>query len=245
MILISNVGASQIVNRQFVRGVNFDVHKSDIIDTVLSKLRSYYENDTDGILKRVGKIHGINLKNKKKLEDFIINMEDDLSIILDIEDNWGALNISKDYGVSISQLLGKNLEFAGYGIANSGKNGDAYIDFVFKNEYLSSVSGSLATTVDYSIFSGFNYDNNELSAASANLRKNFGDYTFKQYVTTWNSCSTNPENVPMIEYTIKSDKRYNAILTFEYGIYQKKISKNVCRASGNHLTRINFYISKK
>lgn len=237
--------SAQMVNRQFVPGINFDSDKYKVIATVLTRMRTYYENNTDGIIKRAGKIHGINLKNKKKLEEFLINMEEDLATLLDITDDWTSLDLTTTYGVALYTLLGQNMEFAGYGSANQGKRGTGVVNYTFKGDKIATVSGSLEITKDYAIFSGFNYDNAHLTEAAANLRVNFGNFTFRQYNNIWNSCSSNPENVPMVEYTITSDPQYTAILTFEYGIYQRKISKYECRAIGNHLTRISFTVCRR
>lgn len=242
--LIRISGTAQTLNRKFIEGINFNTSKSEVIDIVLEKMRNYYETDREGIIKRASKGFKKNLKKKSTLEEFIINMEDDLAALLDANNDWGSFDATLKYGISISKLLGSDLQSHGFGKANEGKMGDGYIYLVFKDEYLSSIRGGLATTKDYAIHSGYNYDNTHLADAANVLRKNFGGFTFRQYSNIWNSCSTNPETVPMIDYTIvDTDQELSALFTFEYGIYQRRLSRSQCRSAGNHLTNITFSIS--
>ncbi len=239
-------GTAQTLNRKFVAGINFNTSKEEVIEMVVEKMRHYYETDTDGIIKRAGKGFNKNLKNKNNLESFLLKMEEDLAALLDENDDWRSFDATLKYGIAISKLLGSDLQSYGFGKANEGKASEGYAYLVFEDDYLSSISGGLSTTKDYAIHSGYNYDNTHLAEVANVLRQNFGSFTFRQYTNTWNSCSSNPETVPMIEYTINDTKEeLSAVFTFEYGIYQRKLSRSECRSIGNHLTRLSFSVSRR
>lgn len=239
---------AQQLNQEFVDGISIGTRKSVVIDIVMSQLRTYFETDTDGVLSFIRKKYKVNIKNKNKLDAFITSMQDVIRTQLQTNENWQTVDSYSKYGVGINKVLGHNMTFPGYGKSGSGKNGDGHCDLSFKNEYVSGIYGSLDITRDYSIHSGFNYDNNHLANCANVLRNNYGSFTFKQGSTTWNSCSTNPENVPIITYYFNSDDDYAATFTFTYGIFQRKVVggyRYQCVASGNHLTNIAFSVSQK
>ncbi len=238
---------AQNLNREYLPGINFGTPKSVVIDTITSQLKTYFETDTDDILKFVRKKYGVNINNKKKLGSFITAMQDDVRTLLQTSPDWLTVDTHKKYGFFISKILGKHLMVPGYGKAGVVKNGSGNCELTFKDDYVSGITGNLETTKEYTLFSGFNYDNAHLSSSANVLKKNYGEFTFKQSSTIWNSCSTNPENVPIINYFFNNDDDFSATFTFTYGIYQQKIagSKSQCRAAGNHLTSIDFSIFEK
>ncbi len=248
LCLFNSAVKAQKLNQEFVDGISIGTRKSVVIDIVMSQLRTYFETDTDGVLSFTRKKYKIKINNKNKLDAFITSMQDDIRTQLQINENWQTVDSYSKYGVGINKVLGHNMTFPGYGKSGSGKNGDGHCDLSFKNEYVSGIYGSLDITRDYSIHSGFNYDNNHLANCANVLRNNYGSFTFKQGSTTWNSCSTNAENVPIITYYFNSDDDYAATVTFTYGIYQRKViggHRYQCVASGNHLTNIAFSVSQK
>jgi hypothetical protein len=238
---------AQQLNQEFVDGISIGTRKSVVIDTVLSQLRTYFETDTDGVLSFTRKKYKIKINDKNKLDEFITSMQDDLRTQMQTNDNWQTIDSYRKYGVAIPNVLGYNMTFPGYGKSRSGKNGNGSCDLSFSNEYVSGIYGSLEMTRDYSVHSGFNYDNNHLANCANVLKNNYGSFTFKQGSTTWNSCSTNPEHVPIITYNFNSDHDYIASFSFTYGIYQRKVigNRNQCVAAGNHLTNIAFSVSQK
>lgn len=241
-------GSAQNLNRKYVDGINIGTRKSVVIDTVMSQLRTYFETNVDGVLSYNRKKYNINLSKKNKRDAFITSMQDDLRTQLQTTENWQKIDSYRKYGVAINKVLGYNMTFYGYGKSRTGRNGHGYCDLIFKNESVSGIYGNLELTTDYTIHSGYQYDNNHLANCAGVLRTNYGNFTFKQGSTTWNSCSTNPEHVPVITYYFNSDQDYLATFTFTYGIYQRKVtggSKNQCVAAGNHLTSIDFSISEK
>lgn len=238
---------AQNLNHEYVDGISIGTRKSVVIDTMMSKLRTYFENDVDGVLSFNRKKYNVNLSKKSKRDAFITAMQDDLRTQLQTTENWQTIDSYRKYGVYISKILGQNVTFPGFGKSRTGRNGDGSCELYFKNEALTVIYGSLEVTNDYSIHSGYNYDNNHLANSADVLRKNYGSFTFKQGSAIWNSCSTKPEHVPIITYNFNSHDDYVATFTFTYGIYQRKIAGNnsQCVVAGNHLTTISFYIAEK
>lgn len=236
---------AQRLNREFTPGIRIGTPKSVIIDSVMEKLRRYYENNTDGILKFVRKKYGV--KNKK-IDGFIIRMQEDVRTKLQSSDEWQTIDTYFDYGTYLSKVLGKDIRFPGLGVNQAQKNGDGYLDFVFKKGYLQGIYGNINVTKDYTIYSGFAYNNTSLANIAETVRKDIGTFTFKQTSTTWSSCSTNNENVPVISYYFNDDYEVAATFTYTYGIYQRKVVggyRGQCVAAGNHLTSIAFTIVDK
>ena len=239
---------AQELNQEFVAGISIGTRKSVVIDSIMSQLRLYFERDTDGVLNFTRKKYGVNIKNKNKLDAFITQMQDDVRTMLQTSDNWQTVDSYRKYGFAINKVLGRNVGFSGYGKRGEGRNGDGYMDVYFKDGYVSVMYGSLDITKDYSIHSGLNYDNNHLTSCAAVLRNNYGNFTFIQSATTWNSCSANPENVPVITYNFNTDEEYIATFTFTYGVYQRRLTggaNSQCIAAGNHLTNIAFYVAER
>lgn len=217
LIFLSVAANAQRLNREFTPGIRIGTPKSVVIDSVMKKLRRYYENNTDGILKFVRKKYGV--KNKK-LDGFIIRMQEDVRNKLQSSDYWAPIDTYTAYGVYLSKVLGKDIRFPGLGANQALNNGAGYLDFVFKNGYLQGIYGNVEVTKDYTIYSGFAYNNASLANIAETVRKDIGTFTFKQTSTTWSSCSTNNENVPVISYYFNDDYEVSATFTYTYGIYQ-------------------------
>jgi hypothetical protein len=243
ILLIALLADAQNLNLRYHESINFNSSKEEVIEIVLTQLRSYLQNDINGSATYLKKKKGINIKSGKNKEKNFSKLEEDIYMLLELEDNWSQEPLYRPYNLLLSNILGSNVTMPMF--AGAGIKGAATFMVSFSRGYVSAVYLTKQTTPDYSIYSGFPYSNEHLADVATKITKQLGPFTYRQGYNTWNSCSTNPENVPVITYFITNGK-YAAEMVTEYGVRQQRIAgrKGACRAVGNHLTSVTMRITK-
>jgi hypothetical protein len=242
LLLCAGMNAQKL-NYEYVKGIGWSTSKSQAIEVVVQNARAYFTNDVGGIQTTLRKEKNLKVKGKN-LEGFLTEMEGDLRAMLQASDHWDEVDTYTKYRVYLGDIIGYTLLIPGWSQANTGIMGKGTVTYRFDDGFPVSMSASLQTTRDYTIFSGYPYSNEQLAIATDYLRSTYGNFTHKQYTSSWNSCTSNNEPVYTVIYDFKSEY-YDATLTTEYGIYQKSTGayKGACYAAGNHLTSISLTVT--
>jgi hypothetical protein len=242
LLLCAGMNAQKL-NYAYVKGIGWSTSKSQAIEVVVQNARAYFTNDVGGIQSTLRKEKKLKVKGKN-LEGFLTVMEEDLRAMLKASDHWDSVDTYTKYRVSLGDIIGYTLQIPGWPQANTGNMGKGSVTYRFYDGYPVSMYASQEVTRDYTIYSGYPYNNEQLAHVSAGLKDNFGNFTHNQYTTTWNSCTSNNEPVYRVVYDFKSED-YDATLTTEYGIYQKLTGayKGACYAAGNHLTSVSLTVT--
>ena len=240
-VITSLLSTAQTINRKWTNEIYFDASKESLIKTVIKKVKDYYLNDEDGIIKKMQKQKKVKLDKMEKRIEFLARIESVIEATLTNTDNWGweeLKSIRTDYLINVNQLLCRDLFFVGCGKPNTGSNQEGSITLTFNKKKLSAIYAYMSTIKDNHIANGYSYTDFTLGELSRVIRSDLGEFTHERRQWSWNMCSADKAEPVYYEKFNVNDGEYTGWVEAEFGAYIYRIDKNNCRYRGNQLTAV-------
>lgn len=244
---------SQVKDRIYATHIYLGAPKAALIEVAIDAAKEKYRTNANKIID-VQRKAGLNLRNKKKLEEFLVTMEADMRTQLTKFDAWQDWDSWNDYDpanrpgidfrkykLSIKLLVGKGFRLPGFETVAINRTNDLSVSLTFKNQKVNyiytNVSVSWALDAKQLV-----YNDGLLKALDQTIRDSYAanaTWTTKNYQTDWMGLSDYRYQAVRINYKME-DQRSKIEFGFDFKPFGEETGPSRQRYIGTSLQDISF-----